>query len=171
MPTSILTTRIVPALALALLAAALLFGGKPERADAGIEFLMGDSDCRGNVNSVDATIILQYTADLLQTVPCARNAHLNTDALITSVDATILLQYVAGLLDHLNEVPAYEGAIVSLGSDACRALDVGDVNYVLNDPTVGTPGQSVRIWGFLDSSTSVCSSTPVLKVVAVLVLS
>lgn len=163
--------RAVPVLGLALLAAALLFGAKAERADAGLQFLMGDADCRGQVNSVDATIILQNTAGLLETVPCGRNAHLNTDALITSVDATILLQYIAGLLDHLNPVPVYEGVIVSLGSDACRALDVGPQNYVLNDPMAGTPGQSVRVWGFLDASTSVCNSSPVLKVVAVLPLS
>jgi hypothetical protein len=171
MSTTAFRSRLAPALGLALLAAALMFGAKAERADAGLQFLMGDADCQGQVNSVDASIILQTTAGLLQTVPCARNAHLNSDALITSVDATILLQYVAGLVNQLTPVPVYEGAIVSLGSDACRALDVGPADYVLNDPTVGTPGQSVRIWGFLDASSSLCSSSPVLKVVAVLPLS
>jgi hypothetical protein len=168
---SILQSKAVPALGLALLVAVLMFGARAERADAGLQFVMGDADCSTTVNSVDASIILQTTAGLIHTVPCARNAHLNSDALITSVDASILLQFVAGLIPGLTPVPVYEGTVVSLGSDACRALDVGAVNYVLNDPTVGTPGQSIRIWGFLDASTSVCSSSPVLKVVAVLPLS
>lgn len=167
-----LRSRSVFALVLVLVVGALLFGARPERADAGLQFLMGDTDCNSSVTSVDATIVLQYSARLFDTVPCARNAHLNSDALITSVDATILLQYVARLLDHLTPVPSYEGSVVSLGSDQCRALDAGgDQQYVLSDPTAGTPGQSIRVWGFLDYSTSQCGVTPLLRIVAVVVLS
>ena len=167
---SMLRSRVLPALALALLAAVLVFGGRPDRADAGIQFLMGDADCRGDINSIDAAVTLQFTADLLDGLPCQRNMHLNPDAVITSVDVAVLLQYIAGLVDELHPVPSYEGVISSLGSDDCRALNTGGEEYVLSDPTAGTPGQNVRIWGFLDASTSECNSTPVLRVVAVVVI-
>jgi hypothetical protein len=60
--------------------------------------LPGDADCNGVVNSIDATIILQYVARLIGSVPCPNNADVNHDGVISAVDAAIVLQKVAGLI-------------------------------------------------------------------------
>lgn len=59
---------------------------------------LGDVNCDGRVNSVDAALVLQLTARLINSVPCPQNADVNDDGRITSVDATIILQMEAGLI-------------------------------------------------------------------------
>ncbi len=62
--------------------------------------LLGDANCDGNINSIDAAIILQVTAGLLSTAPCPQNADVNHDGRVNSIDASLVLQYAAGLLDE-----------------------------------------------------------------------
>ena len=62
---------------------------------------VGDADCNGRVNSVDAALVLQRNAGLLRTLPCERLADANGDGRIDAVDAALILQHVAGLLDRL----------------------------------------------------------------------
>jgi hypothetical protein len=59
---------------------------------------LGDVNCDGRVNSVDAQLVLQYTADLIDSLPCPDAADMNDDGRITAVDAAIILQIEAGLL-------------------------------------------------------------------------
>ncbi len=59
---------------------------------------LGDVNCDGHVNSVDAALVLQYTARLINSVPCPQNADMNGDGHITAVDAAIILQMEAGLI-------------------------------------------------------------------------
>jgi len=59
----------------------------------------GDASCDGAVTSVDAALVLQYDAQLLEALPCPDAADANTDGAITSVDAALILQMSAGLLD------------------------------------------------------------------------
>ncbi|MDZ4278307.1 MAG: dockerin type I repeat-containing protein [Dehalococcoidia bacterium] len=80
-------------LAAALLAASLLTGagsvsaeGKPPD---------GDVDCSGFLSSVDAALILQFHAALVDTLPCEQNADANRDGVINSIDAALLLQFNA----------------------------------------------------------------------------
>ncbi len=61
----------------------------------------GDVDCDGSVSSIDASLILQLDAGLLDSLPCAQNADLNGDGEINSVDAALVLQRVAGLINGL----------------------------------------------------------------------
>jgi hypothetical protein len=63
--------------------------------------LTGDANCSGGVNSIDATIILQYTAGLISTLQCLNLADANDSGSVNSIDATIILQYVAGLIPNL----------------------------------------------------------------------
>ncbi|MCH8994911.1 MAG: hypothetical protein IH959_08095 [Chloroflexi bacterium] len=63
--------------------------------------LTGDANCNGTVDSIDATIVLQFTAGLLGALACPDGADANGDGDITSVDATLILQFTAGLLDSL----------------------------------------------------------------------
>ena len=71
-----------------------------ELAEAAV-VLTGDANCNGTVDSIDATIVLQFVAGLLGALPCADAADANGDGDITSVDATLILQFTAGLLDSL----------------------------------------------------------------------
>ncbi|MBI4571356.1 MAG: PD40 domain-containing protein [Chloroflexi bacterium] len=60
---------------------------------------VGDVNKNGRVDSIDASIVLQYTAGFLNTINDTADA--NDDGLVTSVDAALILQYGAGLLDSL----------------------------------------------------------------------
>jgi len=58
----------------------------------------GDVNCDENVDPIDATIVLQYVAGLLDGLPCPQNADLDEDGEITAKDAMIILQMSAGLI-------------------------------------------------------------------------
>lgn len=64
-----------------------------------VEKLPGDADCDGEVTALDASWILQYSAGLVEGVPCPDLADANGDGHIDAVDSTIVLQKVAGLLE------------------------------------------------------------------------
>jgi hypothetical protein len=57
-----------------------------------------DANCDGVVNSVDALLILQFSAHLFDHLPCPEAADANGDGVVNSVDAALVLQAVAGLL-------------------------------------------------------------------------
>ena len=61
----------------------------------------GDSLCDGVIDSIDALVILQYSAGLIASKPCADNADVNGDGSADALDATLILQFVAGLLPKL----------------------------------------------------------------------
>jgi alpha-tubulin suppressor-like RCC1 family protein len=61
----------------------------------------GDANCDRSINSIDAALVLQLVADLLQSLPCASAADANDDGDIDAVDAALILQYGAGLLNEL----------------------------------------------------------------------
>ncbi|OGO50732.1 MAG: hypothetical protein A2148_01665 [Chloroflexi bacterium RBG_16_68_14] len=60
--------------------------------------LPGDANCDGNVNSIDAALVLQLEADLIDALPCSQNADMNGDGAVNSIDAALILQREAGLL-------------------------------------------------------------------------
>ena len=60
--------------------------------------LPGDANCDGAVNAIDAALILQLTAQLIDAVSCPENADLNGDGVIDVLDAALILQMDAGLL-------------------------------------------------------------------------
>lgn len=61
----------------------------------------GDANCNNVVNSLDAALILQFSAGLLDSVPCPLAADANADDLINAIDSTLVLQLGAGLLSSL----------------------------------------------------------------------
>ena len=63
----------------------------------------GDANCDGRTNSIDAVIVLQYVADLLDSLPCQQLADMDRDEDVTSLDAALILQADAGLLDIISE--------------------------------------------------------------------
>lgn len=60
--------------------------------------LPGDVNDDGAITSIDALLILQYGAGLLDTLANLDNADVNEDGVISSIDAALILQQVAGLL-------------------------------------------------------------------------
>jgi hypothetical protein len=62
------------------------------------EELVGDANCDGVVNSVDALIVLQFVAGLRNSVPCRDLADVDNNGRLSSVDAALILQIHAGLI-------------------------------------------------------------------------
>ncbi len=62
---------------------------------------IGDADCDSTVNSIDANVVLQSSARLIDSAPCESAADANRDGAVRSTDATLILQYTAGLLGQL----------------------------------------------------------------------
>ncbi len=61
----------------------------------------GESLCDGVVDSIDALVVLQYSAGLIVSKPCSASADVNRDGSIDALDASLILQHVAGLLPKL----------------------------------------------------------------------
>lgn len=64
--------------------------------------LEGDVDCSGGVSVIDAALILQFSAGLLDELRCGGVANVSHDQGIEASDATLILQFVAGLLGSLD---------------------------------------------------------------------
>jgi hypothetical protein len=63
--------------------------------------LIGDVNCGGSVNAIDAALILQYSAGLLPGLACPANGDANLDSRVDSIDAALVLQLIAGLISDL----------------------------------------------------------------------
>ena len=63
--------------------------------------LVGDVNCDGTVNPLDAALILQVSAGLITTLPCPDGGDINDDGVTNPLDATLVLQFSAGLLVSL----------------------------------------------------------------------
>ena len=63
--------------------------------------LFGDANCDGNVNALDAALLLQLSAGLITTLPCADKADVNGDGTLNPLDAALVLQFSAGLLQSI----------------------------------------------------------------------
>ena len=63
--------------------------------------LLGDANCSGNVDSIDAALILQLTAALIDSLPCPEGGDASGDGNTNAVDAALILQLEAGIIDGL----------------------------------------------------------------------
>ena len=61
----------------------------------------GDANCDSRVDSIDASVILQYSAGLTSTLACGDKADVSGDGNTNSVDAALILQFDASLLNQL----------------------------------------------------------------------
>ncbi len=61
----------------------------------------GDVNGDGSVSAIDAALILQFDAGLLDSLPYPGSADVNVDGGVNSIDAALVLQFTAGLLDSL----------------------------------------------------------------------
>ena len=60
----------------------------------------GDVNEDGVANSVDASLVLQFKAGMIDSLPNESSGDVNGDGALTSVDAAILLQFTAGLINE-----------------------------------------------------------------------
>ena len=58
----------------------------------------GDANCDMTLSAIDATLVLQLEAGLVDDVPCSHIADVTGDGLVDSRDAVLILQFEAGLL-------------------------------------------------------------------------
>jgi hypothetical protein len=63
----------------------------------------GDANCDGHVNSIDGSLILQYSAGLIHSISCMDKADANGDGHVNSLDAAVVLQLDAGIIDHIGQ--------------------------------------------------------------------
>jgi hypothetical protein len=63
--------------------------------------LAGDADCSGRVDAIDAAILLQYVAHLLDLSPCLTLGDADDDGDRDAIDAALVLQFIAGLIAQL----------------------------------------------------------------------
>jgi hypothetical protein len=64
--------------------------------------LLGDVNDDAMVTSIDALLVLQHVAELLDDLANLDAADVNADGFINAVDAALILQFVAGLLANLS---------------------------------------------------------------------
>ena len=70
-----------------------------------IQALLGDANCDGSVNAVDAMLILQVMAGLIGGLPCQQLGDANHSGGLGPLDAALILQYDSGLLEALPAPP------------------------------------------------------------------
>ncbi len=59
----------------------------------------GDNNLDGEVDPLDATLILQFYAAMIDSLNDMSNADVDNSGSITSVDAALILQASAGIID------------------------------------------------------------------------
>src|SRR3990167_5866438 len=64
------------------------------------EVAIGDVNCSGQANSIDAALVLQRTAGLVGSLACEDAGDVNGDGLLNAVDVALMLQKDAGLINR-----------------------------------------------------------------------
>ena len=131
----------------------------------------GDVNCDAETDSMDAELILQFEAGLVNTLACRLQADTDADDNIDSIDAALILQYDAQLVDRLPPLRRFTGTVILARGveDDCIALQTEQGRFVpfgeLKEISVG---QRVEIWGFIEpKSFTICGAGPVILVVSV----
>ena len=117
----------------------------------------GDVDCSGLVTSIDAVLILQLDAALVDSLSCQSLADVSGDGAATAIDAALILQFTAGLLDML---PAQEGPPPVSGEPTVTPSGLQIFDVQVGAGTEVHPGAviTVHYTGWLDSGKMIVSS-------------
>jgi hypothetical protein len=117
----------------------------------------GDVNCDRQVSPVDAALILQLDAGLIQRLACPQNADINGNGRTDAVDASLVLQYVAGLTDHL-------GGPASTATPTRTRTPTPAATAVATPVTCGVERWPVKTLS--DSDAALVDFTPVTSTVA-----
>lgn len=88
----------------------------PAVAGAGVR---GDANCSGRSDAIDSSLVLQFDAGLVHTLPCQQLADVDLNGTVNSIDASLILQRVANVIASF---PAF----VSLNLETAGPVNVGD---------------------------------------------
>ena len=77
------------------------FDGRPSWQPLASPSQPGDANCDAVSDALDALVVLQFEASLIESLACQQNADVNGDGAMTAVDATFILQFDVGLLVSL----------------------------------------------------------------------
>lgn len=133
-------------------AASLSFGGSLMRAGSGA----GDVNCNNTTNSIDAALVLQFSAGLVNSLACGENGDMNADERVDSIDAALILQCDAGLIEC---TAAPSGDVVYTGTHA----QGGTIRFVVSED--GTEVTGFRAEEFCDDPTRVVDLPLEIRVV------
>jgi len=61
----------------------------------------GDVNCDGSANAIDASLMLQLQADLVEQLECEAAGDTNEDGILNAIDTALVLQFTAGLIPGL----------------------------------------------------------------------
>jgi hypothetical protein len=128
--------------------------GRASAEFSGATLLRGDFNCDGGNNSLDALIILQYTAGLTPHPKCKSLANLNGDGMISALDAALLLQVDADLVRYFKRY----GNLARGETPGCTLItnESESIEIIGTIPTFA-PGQYVHVWGFFIDSGKGCA--------------
>lgn len=98
--------RVGSVLGIALVvAAALLIRLGLDVKDGSTDVLfLGDANCSGETDAIDAAVILQFVAGRIPSADCPDEADVNDSGAVDAIDAALVLQFGAGLIP--TKVPA-----------------------------------------------------------------
>ena len=102
--------------------------------------ILGDVNCDGVIDPIDALWILWLISGLIENLPCEKNADVNVSGSIDSIDAALILQFVTHLIGSLPAaVPALgplgEPAVVSISSLQMNARSTALTSSLVIVPT------------------------------------
>jgi alpha-tubulin suppressor-like RCC1 family protein len=67
----------------------------------GLKSTTGDVNCDDVADSIDAALVLQFAAGIVDSLPCQGSADVNGDTVVNAIDAALILQYSAGIIPSL----------------------------------------------------------------------
>jgi len=127
-PRSRIGERAGSVAAVSLTLAMLAASARAEAVDNG--GILGDVNCDGNTNSIDAALVLQKDAGLIRSLDCEEAGDVNGDRLLNAIDAALILQLDAGIID---EFPAQKDPTVT--NTATRTATRTPTRTTTNTPT------------------------------------
>ena len=103
--------------------------------------VVGDANCDSRVHSIDALVIKQFVARLVQSLPCQNNADANLSGAVSIADAFLVLRFHAGMIPSLpmsGPRASIESRAGTLGHDVTVELRAKVPNPGLGAWTVDT---------------------------------
>ena len=90
-----------------LLCSALVAFAGPAFASGANCIVRGDANCDGQIDSIDATLVLQFEAGMIGQLKGGSLADVNLDGARNAIDSALILQLDAGIIDCFGQCTYY----------------------------------------------------------------